>query len=135
MLQGVCYQKVLLTLHNTRGNTTEPSPCVMLQGATQQNRPLVLPLCYKKSFSSSNKFCRFIPRNIIWYIPDLLIILAGLLIFITLNILTYFCQCVNNKCDKNGTSPCPSLNQLFAVSGVNTSPGDFIIGIVVYRIT
>ena len=54
---------------------------------------------------SSNKFCRFFPRNIIWYIPDLLIILAGLLIFITLNILTYFCQCVNNKRDKNGTSP------------------------------
>lgn len=54
---------------------------------------------------SSNKFCRFIPRNIIWYIPNLLIILAGLLIFITLNILTCFCQCVNNKRDKNGTSP------------------------------
>ena len=60
---------------------------------------------FSKSFSSSNKFCRFIPRNIIWYTPDLLIILAGLLIFITLNILTYFCQCVNNKRDKNGTSP------------------------------
>ena len=36
---------------------------------------------------------------------DLLIILTDLLIFITLNILTYFSQCVNNKRDKNGTSP------------------------------
>ena len=86
MLQGVCYQKVHILPFLPPGCTMERFYWVNTLEPSETTDRGTLLLCSIQ-------------------IHNLLIILAGLLIFITLNILTYFCQCVNNKRDKNGTSP------------------------------